>query len=346
MRISVALCTYNGEKFLEKQLDSILSQTICVNEIIVCDDKSVDQTKTILEKYSKDNPGIFKIYYNEKNLRSNKNFEKAIKLTTGDYIFLSDQDDLWINTKVEKTLNIFKENPTAEGVFSDATLIDKNDVVLSKDSGLWDSVCFFEKSIPKPIDLHLLLIFTQNFLTGATLCINKTVKEFCFPFRTIEDSLLHDEWFALILSERNTLFYSPEKLISYRIHSGQQIGVGSIKSHRPNLSKELGIALRIYSPQTYKDFKTITRTLFNKYEKYKALNLKNNNSNKKTENRLLNLYQKADANMKKSHPILYYIILENVRIEKKERDSFNYYFYFLNRYHTFVLDLQQVILKN
>lgn len=222
MNISVALCTYNGEKYLEKQLNSILNQTIPINEIVICDDCSVDKTKSILKKYTSQYPDIFKVYINETNLRSNKNFEKAINLTKGDYIFLSDQDDIWVEDKVEKILNIFNLNPKAEGVFSNASLIDDNDNFLFKNKiSLWDSVYFFENKIPKPIDLHRLLILKGNYLTGATLCIKKEVKDFCFPFKTIEKTFLHDEWFAFILSERKTLYYSTEKLISYRIHSNQ-----------------------------------------------------------------------------------------------------------------------------
>lgn len=99
MKTSVALCTYNGEKYIKEQLDSILNQTKKVDEIIVCDDCSSDKTVEILNHYSSTNPGLFKIYINEQNLRSVKNFEKAITLCTGDIIFLSDQDDFWVNEK-------------------------------------------------------------------------------------------------------------------------------------------------------------------------------------------------------------------------------------------------------
>ena len=169
MKISVALCTYNGEKFLKKQLDSILNQSVAVSEIVVCDDISSDSTKSILEQYDSKYPGIFRLFFNEENLRSNKNFEKAIGLTTGDYIFLADQDDLWIKDKVKKTIAVFDENPTAEGVFSDATLVDDDDNILFEDISLWDSVYFFEKLMKKPIDLYKLLLCKGNYLTGATL---------------------------------------------------------------------------------------------------------------------------------------------------------------------------------
>jgi glycosyltransferase involved in cell wall biosynthesis len=100
VNISVAICTYNGEKFLKQQLDSILLQTVCVNEIIICDDISTDSTIEILEAYQNKYPSLIKIFRNEKTLMTVKNFEKAITLTTGDIIFLADQDDIWCLNKV------------------------------------------------------------------------------------------------------------------------------------------------------------------------------------------------------------------------------------------------------
>lgn len=310
MKISVALCTYNGEKYLKKQIDSILNQTVPVNEIIICDDLSNDSTILMLEQYKKENPDLFHLYINEVNLRSNKNFEKAIGLTTGDFIFLSDQDDIWVPEKVEKTLEIFKNNSNAQGVFSDASLIDDNDNFLFNNKiSLWDSVYFFESKIPKPIDLHRLLILKGNYLTGATLCIKKEVKEFCFPFKTIEKTFLHDEWFAFILSEKNTLYYSTEKLIHYRIHSNQQMGVGDIKSNIEKVKKmpkDLQVILGILKPKSFKDYKVLTRTLYSQYEKYKKLNFDKKFNDGKIENKLLEYYLEADKKMQKANPLLYF----------------------------------------
>lgn len=307
--ISVALCTYNGEKFLEKQLDSILNQTIKVDEIVICDDISSDNTLTILNAYNEKYPNLFSIHINSQNLKSNKNFEKAIQLCSGDYIFLSDQDDLWRNDKVEKTLEIFKNNPSAEGVFSNATLIDDNDKILFENISLWDSVYFFENKIIKPIDLHRLLLLKGNYLTGATLCIKKEVKEFCFPFQTLEKTFLHDEWFAYILSERKTLFYSTENLISYRIHSNQQMGVGNILKNAEKIKKSpknMQIILGITKPKSFKDYKILTRTLFSQYEKYKELKMDIFLDSEKIEKKLLDYYFEADKKMKKANPILYF----------------------------------------
>lgn len=322
MKISVALCTYNGEKYLKKQLDSILNQTIKVNEIVVCDDISSDNTVAILNEYKKEYPDLFSININSLNLKSNKNFEKAIQLCTGDFIFLSDQDDLWRNDKVEKTLEVFKNNPTAEGVFSNASLIDNNDQILFKDISLWDSVYFFESEIIKPLDLHRLLLLKGNYLTGATLCIKKEVKDFCFPFQTLDKIFLHDEWFAYLLSERKTLFYSTEHLISYRIHTNQQMGVGNILKNSEKIKKSpknMQIILGIIKPKSFKDYKILTRTFFSQYTKYKKLKMETFLDFEKIEKKLLDCYFEADKQMKKANPILYFFRKWNDKTKGKRQ---------------------------
>jgi len=105
MKISVAMCTFNGAKFLKEQIDSILNQTLKVDEIIICDDGSADDTLSIVTSYHNLYPNLFKFFKNENNLRSNKNFEKAITICDGDFIFLADQDDVWNESKVENTIS-------------------------------------------------------------------------------------------------------------------------------------------------------------------------------------------------------------------------------------------------
>lgn len=97
--VSIAMATYNGEKYLKEQLDSIYAQTYKNIEVIVCDDCSSDKTVEILDEY-KEKYGL-KYYINEKNLGFKKNFEKAISLCSGDFIALADQDDIWIESKIE-----------------------------------------------------------------------------------------------------------------------------------------------------------------------------------------------------------------------------------------------------
>lgn len=310
MKVSVALCTYNGEKFLVEQLESILNQTVSVAEIIVCDDCSSDSTQKILTEYFQKYPTLFRIFINEINLGSNKNFEKAISKTTGDYIFLADQDDIWRKDKVELILKIFSENSKIEGVFSNANFIDEDSIPIYKDFSLWDSVSFFHESIKEFSDLRKSLLCLGNFLTGATLCIKKEVKEFGIPFLTIEN-FFHDEWLAYLLTERNTLKFSTEKLISYRLHQRQQLGVGKILNPKKILKKNRtinAIMMDLYEPKKYKESKGKVNLLFSQYEKYNNLYSKYKvTSFKENIVDLKNKFIQSKLEMKKKYPILYFL---------------------------------------
>ncbi|WP_395067167.1 glycosyltransferase [Flavobacterium sp.] len=321
-KISVAVCTYNGERYLEKQLNSILNQTLSVNEIVVCDDCSSDKTIAILNLFKEKFPAIFKIYSNSENLRSNKNFEKAISLCTGDFIFLSDQDDLWKPEKVATIIDVFKSNPSAEGVFSDANFIDENDIEIHQEMSLWQSVCFFDRQNDIPINLYESLLYLGNFLTGATLCIRKEVLPFCIPFETI-DSFIHDEWLAYVLSKRNTLFLTKEKLISYRLHSNQQLGVGKIKDARKKIIKNENhnkLILNIIPAIKFNDFKAKSRAYFYQYEKYFYLNEKYENDNYyEISETLKQKHLDAEIEMKKSNLILYLIRKYKDRRKKRRQ---------------------------
>ncbi len=98
--VSVAMCTYNGERFLAQQLDSIINQTYTNIEIVICDDGSTDKTIQMIQEYQKKFATI-KLYQNKTNLGFVQNFAKAISLTTGDYVATSDQDDIWLKNKIE-----------------------------------------------------------------------------------------------------------------------------------------------------------------------------------------------------------------------------------------------------
>lgn len=311
MYISVALCTYNGAKFIKKQLDSILNQTLKVNEIIVCDDQSTDSTLAILEVYKNNHPNIFKIFKNESSLKSNKNFEKALSLTSGEYIFFSDQDDLWVPNKVAKIINVFEENKNTEGVFSNANLIDENDCIISETISLWDTVGFFEKKLINPVNYLNFLMINGNFVTGATLCISKKVKALCIPFDTNEINFFHDHWIALLLAERNSLKSINENLTSYRVHSNQQIGVGNIQERvemHNNTSRNYKLVLGYIKPEKFNEYKLITNYIYDTYIDHKNNPNKNYSLviNHKIKINLFNLYNNAKKDMITAKPIKYY----------------------------------------
>lgn len=125
MKISIAMATYNGAKYLQEQLDSFVAQTRQPDELVVCDDASTDTTVDILESFRQQAPFAVRIYRNETNLGFVKNFEKALSLCTGDIIFLSDQDDVWFESKLAVVLQYFQDNPDTMVFINDYYVSDE-----------------------------------------------------------------------------------------------------------------------------------------------------------------------------------------------------------------------------
>ena len=216
MKTSVALCTFNGEKYLRKQLDSILEQTVAVDEIVICDDLSTDATLSTLNQYKETFPNIFKIHANEKNLRSVKNFEKAISLCENEIVFLCDQDDMWIPEKVEVILNQFKISPELQVIATNAFIINDDEDMLNVST-------IYDISSKTTKEMKEILFFHQNFCTGATMAVRKEFANCIMPFPP-ENLFHHDEWIALKASLKNQLLFLNDRLIKYRIHQNQQVG--------------------------------------------------------------------------------------------------------------------------
>lgn len=218
MKTSVAICTYNGENFLKEQLDSILEQTVHVDEIIVCDDQSTDQTWGMLIDYQLKHPQTFKIFCNENSLGVIKNFEKAVNLCQNEIIFLCDQDDLWKPNKVETILGYFEDNPGKDAVFHDLELLQNGSILKSSN---WDSI-YFQPENTDGISVQHYLVLFGNIVTGASFALRNPKKEWSFnPSSTL---LLHDYQLALHYAVANTLGFIDAKLGVYRLHENQQVG--------------------------------------------------------------------------------------------------------------------------
>ncbi len=132
IELSVAMCTYNGAAFLPAQLQSIVTQTRLPDELVICDDRSSDDTVGIINAFAHTAPFPVRFEINETNLNSTKNFERAISQCRGRIIALSDQDDLWLSQKLERICTVLDANPNAGYVFSDADLVDREAVPLGE----------------------------------------------------------------------------------------------------------------------------------------------------------------------------------------------------------------------
>ena len=267
MKISVAFIVYNGENYMEQQLDSILNQTVKVHEIIVCEDNSTDNTKAILKRYSDQNVGLFKIHHNSSNLGSNKNAEKAIQLCTGDIVILSDHDDFWLPNKVEATLAYFEKNPNISGVFSNGYLMNAQSKI-DAENYLWDSMSFPFDGLRKnhlnnEMDFEKLkeyIHINENCATGAAMAFKRDIPFLNEPFPSIK-FLIHDRWISMNLSNDNALGFMEEKLIQYRLHPKQETG-----GKKVDIQKYIQMNLDLLNNQMHFDNYADLKYLLNRIE--------------------------------------------------------------------------------
>lgn len=238
-RISVALCTYNGEAYLATQLESILAQSRSADEIIICDDASTDGTWMVLEKYRERFSHLIKLYRNDANLGISKNFEKAIGLCTGEFIALSAQDDIWHRCKLEKLARRLEADIDLGLIFSNAERIDSKGDKLTPD--LWHAIGFDKRAkagIQEGRGLQTLL--RKNFVTGCTVMFRATLKAMCLP---ICEPLAEDHWISLGAAATSRVDFVDEKLVKYRQHNANTVGARklSVKEHLDK-SRRLGVS--------------------------------------------------------------------------------------------------------
>lgn len=226
MKISVALCTYNGAKYLQQQLDSIATQTRPPDELVACDDASNDETVAILKRFAEKAAFPVQIFENEANLGLVKNFERAVEKCTGDIIALSDQDDVWMPEKLERFERVFATEPETGLVFCDATVTDEE----LKPTGwkLWD-MTFRRRDRKRFTDGRAVEVLLEyNVVTGAAMAFRSRFRDAILPIPKLTD-FIHDGWISLAVATRSRIRFVDEPLIKYRQHPDQQLGAGLAK---------------------------------------------------------------------------------------------------------------------
>ena len=205
------MTTYNGEKYLREQIDSILSQTIQDFELVVCDDCSSDSTLNILRDYSKTDARI-KIFQNKENLGFKKNFERAMSLCKGDYIALSDQDDIWMPNHLEVLLNAIGDKMMACG---NCLLIDGDGV--NRGITYWQEELF--NGIPRGnLEMAYSIAFFRNPFQGASMMINVKYINYILPIP--QNLSYHDSWVSILACFCGGLSYVDVVITKYRMHGG------------------------------------------------------------------------------------------------------------------------------
>lgn len=229
------MCTYNGAKHIREQLDSIAGQTMPPDELIVCDDRSTDNTVDIVREFAATAPFPVHLHINEENLGSQtkgitRNFEKAIALCTGDLIMPCDQDDKWLPERVERMRNVLDNNLAAGAVFCDAELVTETGE--PKGTRLAEANGFsarLQQQLAHGNGLSTALNPTKAY--GCTLMFRASLRDKISP---VPPHWWFDAWTTCVAIVYTRLIFLPDVLLHYRIHPAQFGGAAA-----PTLTERL-----------------------------------------------------------------------------------------------------------
>ena len=253
-RVSVALGTHNGARYLRQQLESILRQTSPVDEIVLSDDASSDDTVALAQRVVDEHRTIsdaatpaLVVLRNASTLGVTGNFEQALRAASGDLIALCDQDDVWHADRVARAVAEFAARPEVDLVAAEARLVDEAGEPLG--SSLFETLGVdheLRRRLASQAAFAELL--KRNVLTGATMMVSRSLVERAAPFPA---SWVHDEWLAMVASVGGGIAVVSDPLIDYRQHGGNQIGVTRLAAG--------GKLARLREPRTERNARLLAR---------------------------------------------------------------------------------------
>jgi glycosyltransferase involved in cell wall biosynthesis len=244
MDLSIAMCTYNGARFLAGQLQSFTAQTRFPDEVIICDDCSTDGTKEILTSFAAGAAFPVKLHFNDRNLGYLGNFEKAVGLCTGDIIVLSDQDDVWRDDKLKSIEAEFDKSEKIGVVYANAEMVDESLNSLGQTLWQWRGFDADKQELfanGKAFDLLL----ADGYVYGSSMAFRSIYRDLVLPFPE-NTFFIHDNWIALLISAVADVSLIEECLIKYRQHQYQSVGMGVENDSRINTLIESGRRVNQY----------------------------------------------------------------------------------------------------
>lgn len=227
-KIAVLLATYNGEKYLEEQINSLLQQSYTEWELFIHDDGSRDRTLEIIENYEQKYPDKIRIMHNVICGGAKENFFFMMRQVRAPYIMFCDQDDVWVSDKMETTLKKMKSTEEKTGaetpilVFSDLSITDSELNILA------DKMTKYQKLNPDRVNPENLII--QNVVTGCTAMINRALAELAIKPEITDGIIMHDWWCALVASVFGRVVFIDRPLVFYRQHKNNSVGAKKIGS--------------------------------------------------------------------------------------------------------------------
>lgn len=214
--VSVVMTTYNGQEYVGEQLDSILGQTYGDFELIIADDASSDGTAEILKQYAAKDDRV-RLLLNPQNLGLHGNLEKALRMARGDFIAISDQDDIWEPVKIEELVSLIGRS---DGAFCNSLLIDKDGNSLGKTI----MQVINAETPPLGADAAAALI-RRNVVSGHALLFRRRLLDYVLPF---SDELVFDQQIAFFAAYGKGIRYLDKCLVLHRIHGDNHTNSGLI----------------------------------------------------------------------------------------------------------------------
>lgn len=217
-KVAVLMATYNGEKYISEQIESVLTQTFEDFCIYIHDDGSNDKTSEIIQRYERDNPGRVIIMEGSAQGGARNNFLYMLKNVEADIYMFCDQDDVWMEDKLEKSVSVFEKNTGNSPmlVYTDLRYVDKN-LRIIKNS-------YFEYTGKNPARNSVQNILKKNLFIGCTLAFNRKLRDIAINYRNINNIQMHDWWLGLIASVKGNMFFVNEQMVMYRQHDSNVTG--------------------------------------------------------------------------------------------------------------------------
>lgn len=214
--VSVVMSTHNGEKYVEEQIESILQQSYDNIELIITDDRSTDRTRELLRRYAESFANIT-LFFNEANVGYIKTFEKGMLRARGDFVALSDQDDIWLHNKIEALVNQIEN---FDIVYCDSELVDEDGKPLNKKmSDVINQLTYTD----------CLKMAVGAWIPGHAQLIRRSLIEKCVPFPT---TVAHDFWLGFVASCNKGAGYFNHPLVLYRQHGSNLVGANTLRKKR------------------------------------------------------------------------------------------------------------------